>query len=80
MGQQLGILHAQHQTLPVLTPAERKAVDRETAEAPQAPAPVGMDIPALITSILKAQVEAQLAQTNAYQYNLLAFQTAMAQA
>ena len=80
MGQQLGIRHAQHQTLPVLTPAERKAVDRETAEAPQAPAPVGMDIPALITSILKAQVEAQLAPTNAYQYNLLAFQTAMAQA
>ena len=50
------------------------------AEAPLTPAPVGMDIPAVITSILKAHTEAQLAQTNANHANLLAFQTATAQA
>ena len=50
------------------------------AEALPAPAPVGMYIPALITSIFKAQAEAQLAQSNANHANLLAFQTATAQA
>ena len=40
----------------------------------------GMDIPVFITSILKKQAESQLAQLNANHANLLAFQTAMAQA
>ena len=40
----------------------------------------GMDIPVFITSILKKQAESQLAQLNANHANLLAFQTATAQA
>jgi hypothetical protein len=42
--------------------------------------PGGLDIAALITTLLKAQSEAQLAQTNANHANLLAFQTVTAQA
>jgi hypothetical protein len=45
-----------------------------------ATAPVGLDIAALITTLLKAQSEAQLAQTNANHANLIAFQTVTAQA
>ncbi len=45
-----------------------------------ATAPVGLDIAALITTLLKAQLEAQLAQTNANHANLIAFQTLTAQA
>jgi hypothetical protein len=44
-----------------------------------ATAPVGLDIAALITTLLKAQSEAQLAQTNANHANLIAFQTVTAQ-
>jgi hypothetical protein len=47
------------------------------------PAPVaepgGLDLAALISTLLKAQADAQLAQTNANHANLIAFQTAMAQ-
>ncbi len=42
--------------------------------------PVGLDIAALITTLLKAQLEAQLAQTNANHINRIAFQTVTAQA
>jgi hypothetical protein len=49
-----------------------------------APAPVavpgGLDMAALISTLLKAQADAQLAQTNANHANLIAFQTATAQA
>ncbi len=45
-----------------------------------ATAPVGLDIAALITTLLKAQSEAQLTQTNANHANLIAFQTVSAQA
>ncbi len=42
--------------------------------------PGGLDIAALITTLLKAQSEAQLALTNANHANLIAFQTVTAQA
>jgi hypothetical protein len=42
--------------------------------------PGGLDLAALISTLLKAQADAQLAQTNANHANLIAFQTATAQA
>ena len=47
---------------------------------PVAPVPGGLDLAALISTILKSQADAQLAQTNANHANLIAFQTATAQA
>ncbi len=43
-------------------------------------APAGLDLALLITTLLKVQSDAQLAQTNANHSNLIAFQTATAQA
>ena len=42
--------------------------------------PGGLDLAALISTLLKAQADAQLAQTNANHANLISFQTATAQA
>jgi hypothetical protein len=51
---------------------------------PAVPAPIagpgGLDMALLISTLLKAQADAQLAQTNANHANLIAFQTATAQA
>jgi hypothetical protein len=44
------------------------------------PAPAGLDVARLITTLLQAQSEAQLAQANANHANLIAFHTATAQA
>ncbi len=43
-------------------------------------APVGPDMASLITTLLKAQLDAQVTQVNANHANLIAFQTATAQA
>ncbi len=43
-------------------------------------APAGLDLASLITTLLKVQLDAQLAQTNANHANLITFQTATAQA
>jgi hypothetical protein len=48
--------------------------------APVAPVPGGLDLAALISTLLKTQTDAQLAQNNANHANLIAFQTATAQA
>jgi hypothetical protein len=44
------------------------------------PVPAGLDVARLITTLLQAQSEAQLAQANANHANLIAFHTATAQA
>jgi hypothetical protein len=53
-------------------------------QAPRAPAPVttpmGLDMALLITTLLKGQSDAQVAQANANHANLIAFHTATAQA
>jgi len=70
-------------TLPTDAGTHRTEAPVPAPVAPvRAPAavPGGLDLPALISTLLKTQADAQLAQTNANHANLIAFQTATAQA
>ena len=64
------------------TPPTDVGTHRTEAPVPAVPAPVavpgGLDLAALISTLLKAQADAQLAQTNANHANLIAFRTATA--
>jgi hypothetical protein len=69
------------QALPRTSVQSRVAPEKEAQGImPEMAAAAGLDLATLLSTLLTAQAEAQLAQTNANHTNLIAFQMATAQA